>query len=71
MSQSGAVLFLALKMSQNSIDDVLVFYTSDNPHRGIANLTAYLFNLGRHLVRAEHYWNLRISALNELRRAVA
>jgi hypothetical protein len=31
--KSGGVLFLALKMSQNSIDDVLVFYTSDNPQR--------------------------------------
>jgi putative transposase len=30
-----------------------------------------LFNLGRHLVRAEHYRNLRISAFSEWSRAVA
>ena len=30
-----------------------------------------LFNLGRHLVRAEHYRNLRIGAFNEWSRAVA
>jgi putative transposase len=30
-----------------------------------------LFNLGRHLVRAQHYKNLRVSAFNEWSRAVA
>ena len=30
-----------------------------------------LFNLGRHLVRAEHYRNLRMSSFNEWTRAVA
>ncbi len=30
-----------------------------------------LFNLGRHLIRAEHYRNLRISAFIEWERAVA
>ena len=30
-----------------------------------------LFNLGRHLVRAQHYRNLRISAFSEWSRAVA
>ena len=30
-----------------------------------------LFNLGRHLVGAEHYRNLRMSAFNEWSRAVA
>jgi len=30
-----------------------------------------LFNLGRHLIRAEHYRNLRISAFNEWSRTVA
>ena len=39
-------------------------------------LTAYaavsnLFNLGRHLVRAEHYRDLRVSAFTEWNRAVA
>ena len=29
-----------------------------------------LFNLGRHLVRAEHYRNLRVSAFTEWSRAV-
>jgi hypothetical protein len=30
-----------------------------------------LFNLGRHLVRAQHYRELRVSAFGEWRRAVA
>ena len=30
-----------------------------------------LFNIGRHLVKAEHYLNLRISAFSEWSRAVA
>ena len=36
-------------------------------HSAVSNL----FNLGRHLVRAQHYRDLRISALNEWTRAVA
>lgn len=36
-------------------------------HAAVSNL----FNLGRHLVRAEHYRNLRISAFAEWSRAVA
>jgi len=36
-------------------------------HAAVQNL----FNLGRHLVRAEHYRNLRISAFSEWSRAVA
>ena len=36
-------------------------------HAAVQNL----FNLGRHLVRAEHYRNLRISAFTEWERAVA
>jgi putative transposase len=36
-------------------------------HAAVSNL----FNLGRHLVRAEHYRDLRVSALNEWSRAVA
>ena len=36
-------------------------------HAAVSNL----FNLGRHLVGAEHYRNLRISAFNEWSRAVA
>ena len=36
-------------------------------HAAVSNL----FNLGRHLVRAEHYRNLRISAFTEWERAVA
>ena len=31
----------------------------------------YLFNLGRHLVSANHYRNLRVSAFAEWSRAVA
>ena len=36
-------------------------------HAAVQNL----FNLGRHLVRAEHYRNLRVSAFDEWSRAVA
>jgi putative transposase len=36
-------------------------------HAAVSNL----FNLGRHLVRAEHYRNLRVSAFTEWSRAVA
>jgi len=36
-------------------------------HAAVSNL----FNLGRHLVKAEHYRNLRISAFGEWSRAVA
>ena len=36
-------------------------------HAAVSNL----FNLGRHLVRAEHYWSLRVSAFEEWGRAVA
>jgi putative transposase len=36
-------------------------------HAAVQNL----FNLGRHLVRAEHYRNLRVSAFSEWSRAVA
>jgi putative transposase len=36
-------------------------------HAAVCNL----FNLGRHLVRAEHYRNLRTSAFSEWSRAVA
>ena len=36
-------------------------------HAAVSNL----FNLGRHLVRAQHYRDLRVSAFNEWSRAVA
>ena len=36
-------------------------------HAAVQNL----FNLGRHLVRAQHYRDLRIGAFNEWNRAVA
>jgi putative transposase len=36
-------------------------------HAAVSNL----FNLGRHLVRAQRYWNLRVSAFAEWRRAIA
>ena len=39
----------------------------DSAHAAVSNL----FNLGRHLVRAQHYRNLRMSALTEWSRAVA
>ena len=36
------------------------------PHAAVSNL----FNLGRHLVRAEHHRNLRVSAFEEWNRAI-
>ena len=36
-------------------------------HAAVSNL----FNLGRHLIRAQHYRNLRVSAFSEWSRAVA
>ena len=36
-------------------------------HAAVSNL----FNLGRHMIRAEHYRILRVSAFNEWSRAVA
>ena len=41
MWQGGGVLFLALKMSQNSIDDVLVFDARDNSDRSTAATTKF------------------------------
>jgi putative transposase len=38
---------------------------------GVHAAVSNLFNLGRHLVRAEHYRNLRVSAFAEWERAVA
>jgi len=38
---------------------------------GVHAAVSNLFNLGRHLVKAEHYRNLRISAFNDWKRAVA
>jgi putative transposase len=36
-------------------------------HAAVSNL----FNLGRHLIKAEHYRNLRIGAFDDWSRAVA
>ena len=49
------------------IDEYLQAQRFVTAHAAVANL----FNLGRHLVRAEHYRNLRISAFKEWSRAVA
>ena len=38
---------------------------------GVHAVVSYLFNLGRHLMSAEHYRNLRTSALPEWSRTVA
>jgi putative transposase len=40
--------------------------------RGVGALAAVqdLFNLGRHLVRAQHYWDLRVSACADWSRVV-
>ena len=47
-----------------SVEQARRFVTA---HAAVSNL----FNLGRHLVRAEHYRDLRISAFGEWSRAVA
>jgi putative transposase len=47
-----------------SVKQAQTFVTS---HAAVSNL----FNLGRHLVRAEHYRNLRVSAFGEWSKAVA
>ncbi|MFT6289254.1 MAG: putative transposase [Alcanivorax sp.] len=38
---------------------------------GVHAAVSYLFNLGRHLIKAEHYRNLRVSAFSEWSRAVS
>ena len=38
---------------------------------GVHAAVSNLFNLGRHLVRAQHYRELRVSAFSEWSRAVA
>ena len=55
--ERGVRKFKSMKQAQR-------FLTS---HAAVGNL----FNLGRHLVRAQHYRDLRISAFTEWGRAVA
>ena len=55
--ERGMRRFKSVKQAQRFLD----------AHAAVSNL----FNLGRHLVRAEHYRNLRISAFAEWGRAVA
>jgi transposase-like protein len=61
---------------------VWLYYRFNLSHRDIEDLLAQRFvtaqaaahnliNLGRHMVRAQHYRDLRISAFNEWSRAVA
>ena len=55
--ERGIRKFKSIRQAQRFLDT----------HAAVSNL----FNLGRHLVGAEHYRNLRMSAFNELSRAVA
>ena len=55
--ERGMGRFKSAKQAQRFLD----------AHAAVSNL----FNLSRHLIRAEHYRNLRMSALNEWSRAVA
>ena len=55
--ERGMRKFKSIRQAQRFLD----------AHAAVHNL----FNLGRHLVRAEHYRNLRMSALTEWGRAVA
>jgi putative transposase len=57
MRERGMRKFKSVKQAQRFLD----------AHAVVSNL----FNLGRHLVRAEHYRNLRISAFADWSRAVA
>ena len=54
----------SLWISFKSVGQAQQFLTA---HRAVYNL----FNMGRHLVRAQHYRNLRISAFNKWSKAVA
>jgi putative transposase len=49
------------------------FKSAPQPQRFVAAHASVLnlFNLGRHLVSAQHYWSLRISAFAEWSTAVA
>jgi len=60
-------LWRAVDQDGEVIDEYLQAQRFVTAHAAVANL----FNLGRHLVRAEHYRNLRISAFKEWSRAVA
>ncbi|MAP03500.1 MAG: IS6 family transposase, partial [Halieaceae bacterium] len=55
--ERGMRKFKSIRQAQRFLD----------AHAAVHNL----FDLGRHLVRAEHYRNLRISAFTEWGRAVA
>ena len=55
--ERGMRRFKSAKQAQRFLD----------AHAAVSNL----FNLSRHLIRAEHYRNLRMSAFNEWSRAVA
>ncbi|MAP03909.1 MAG: IS6 family transposase, partial [Halieaceae bacterium] len=55
--ERGMRKFKSIRQAQRFLD----------AHAAVHNL----FNLGRHLVRAEHYRNLRMSAFTERERAVA
>jgi putative transposase len=56
-SERGMRRFKSVKQAQRFL----------GAHAAVSNL----FNLGRHLIRAEHYRDLRVSAFSEWSRAVA
>jgi transposase-like protein len=58
-------LYYRFNLSHRDIEDLLAqkFLTA---HAAVYNL----FNMGRHLIRAQHYRDLRVSAFNEWSRTV-
>ena len=70
-------LYYRFNLSHRDIEDLLaergIIVTRESirlflgAHAAVSNL----FNLGRHMVRAQHYRDLRISAFSEWSRAVA
>ena len=72
-------LYYRFNLSHRDIEDLLAergmrrFKSVGQAQRflGVHAAVQNLFNLGRHLVRAEHYRNLRVSAFVEWSSAVA
>ena len=65
VSKSGYYDWLKREPSRSQKQDIEVLADIRRAHAAVQNL----FNLGRHLVRAEHYRNLKVSAFNEWSRA--
>jgi transposase-like protein len=67
VDQDGEVVDVYLQAKRDGVAGFRQFKSVSQAQRFLGDHTAVsnLFNLGRHLVRAEHYRNLRVSALEE------